>query len=1701
MITRIGRYEVQGELGRGGFGHVFRAFDPAMDSLVAIKTLIGDTDPDLLIRFRNEAAAARKLQHNNIITVYDFGEEDRTPYIVMELLDGEDLDRAIRSGRTLTLLQKMLIMSEVAEGLNYAHSRGVVHRDVKPGNVMLLANGGVKIMDFGIALVSRATGQRLTPQGTIMGSFRYMAPEQFEGLPSDTLCDIFAFGVIYYELLTGRHPFEAPEAAALMRKIIRAEPPPIRELCPDCPGRLDQIVHRLLNKDRDQRYQSLEELQFDVKPILLELQKTHTVELLQRARDLVTRDQGDAAQPLVKEILRLDPGNTGARELRELLQHQQQTKLTHARVEALLKAGRAKTDQQDFTGAIETFESALRLDRSNAEVQQLIQQAREAMERLQRARTLLDDARRSLSVRDLTGAYNKASEAQRLDPRNADTPVLLELIRRETEAHEREKRLQDGLSRAKNALMLQAFHDAISLLQKLQQEYPESSELAELLTKARLEKSIQARRQRLDAGMEHAKDLLRHNRLSDAVQVLEQLDHEFHDLAAVRELLSYAREELNKRRREQAVARTTEEARALLDLRQFDGAIDTLKSTLQSFPGEEALTALLQNAISAKTDAERRQALADAQQLSQALVAQQRYRDALACIDSFASRYGGDTVLSDLRRRAQAEWELQQRIDAMGRILGEARSLIDQGRPSTATQLLHEATARYPGNPQIAALLELAETKRIEHERAEAVQRSITEAAELTKTLHFERALEVVQEGLKKYPDDPELMRCLETTRSAHFTHLRQTEKREAVERSRQLHQAGRFDDALSEIRKALRAAPGDTDLAGLQKQIEADWENRKHLDAIRQVLAQAQALLDQGRPDQAVALLEQRLRGKPGDADLVSLLDRARAELFARQRADAVQQCIALAQDLAKALQFDRALAVLEQTLQVHPGDETLIRLREQTLTTRASHQREQARLEATSQAQALLRERRFTEALSAIDSALRDQPEEPSLLALRRKIQADQELDERQKAVAQALGEAQTLLSQGLTDGAIRVLETALRRYPGDSSLNSLLANARETLVTRRRDEDVRQRITEAEGLLPALQFERALKVVEKGLRVYPDEPRLLRTGEEILAARTARNQEKTRREALDRAAKFHERGRFSDALHVIESALPQFPDHPDLLAWKARIEADWSTARRNAAVEQVLNQAERLLGKGLHARAIALIEENSQQYPNHSGLSLLLARARQELEAQQQAEQIRLRELALHQVPEAPLAAPVLPVEEPEVVSRPRIPWRLVLVGTAVLGVVAGGIVAVSRYLNPRLVAVDVRSDPAGASIRINEQSCSTPTCRFDLPPGTYRIEARMNGFRPAETSVTLVARNPAAPVTMSLEREPAVVVEPPTQPKRPAGKPRGTLLVKTEPGGADVFVDGSRAGRTDSGGVLRLSLGPKEYSIRVEKAGFRTPTPQSLTILEGSTTNIVYNLTPHTTQVAQIAPGGKTLPPPAPPVSPIPTPKPTEAVKPPDPAETAWQQVRNSQDPSAIEAYLSRYPGTPHAGEAQARIEDLAWNGVNRDDLKALRDFLRKYPRGGHSGEAQARIEKLNSEAVQQFEKDRDKARQVSAEQLNRDRDAIIKTLQRYSQAIENKNIAEMKAVFPNMSDKDLKPYQTRDLQKDTKIEASLQMLSMPEVAGDKASVECKRQVTTTFRGKTQPPNTDRVQVNLDRSGGSWVIVSVVMRKTM
>ncbi|MCC6394869.1 MAG: protein kinase, partial [Bryobacterales bacterium] len=551
-MQRIGRYEVQVELGRGGFGRVYRAFDPTMGRMVAVKTLTAGGDPELLLRFRNEAASAGKLHHKNIVTIYDFGEHEGEPYIVMELLEGEDLQRVIASHRPLSLVQKMQIMAEVAQGLQHAHSHGVVHRDVKPANIMVLPTGSVKIMDFGIALVTHAAGTRLTRTGMLPGTLRYMAPEQFRGATNDPLSDIFSYAITYYEFLTGEHPFNAGTQPAVMYRIMSVDPEPLRALCPECPEALEQVLVRALQKEREMRYPSLDDMQLDIRPMMLELQQREAQNLLAEAKKLADTGQIEAAQSKARESLELDPANAEARKLRRLLQQETEKQVVRPKIEQLLTTSRMKLQAGNYQDAIQNLESALRLDRSNPSILALIDEARSGMRKAEQVRQLLSDGKQAFEAGNLTRAFQKVNSAREVDPANTETEPLLEEIQRQIASRDRERRLQDGMSKARGAILLRSFEQAIQQLAALEAEFPGTPEVSELLARARRDQQDKQRRENLEIRLEEFRNKIRAGLLAESMEGLEALRHEYPDSEELQNLAAYARSEWQARMRAEA---------------------------------------------------------------------------------------------------------------------------------------------------------------------------------------------------------------------------------------------------------------------------------------------------------------------------------------------------------------------------------------------------------------------------------------------------------------------------------------------------------------------------------------------------------------------------------------------------------------------------------------------------------------------------------------------------------------------------------------------------------------------------------------------------------------------------------------------------------------------------------------------------------------------------------------------------------------------------------------------------------------------------------------------------------------------------------------------------------------------------------------------------------------------------------------------
>jgi len=300
MISQLGRYEVLGELGQGAMGVVYRAKDPLIDRVVAIKTInLGlalDEKEEYEERFYQEAKAAGRLNHPNIVTIYDVGRSGDVAYIAMEFLEGRELRDIMNEEGLLPVAQVLEIVAQVAQGLAYAHEFDIVHRDIKPSNIMVIRDGHVKITDFGIARMASSSVR--TQTGMVLGSPKYMSPEQVMGKEIDQRSDIFSLGVMLYEMLTGETPFQGENVNAIMYQTLNAIPAPPNSLSAAVPEMVNFIAAKALAKGVDDRYQDAKDMASD----------------LRACRDALPRSNEQAAQSrLIVGTEQVNSGGTTTR--------------------------------------------------------------------------------------------------------------------------------------------------------------------------------------------------------------------------------------------------------------------------------------------------------------------------------------------------------------------------------------------------------------------------------------------------------------------------------------------------------------------------------------------------------------------------------------------------------------------------------------------------------------------------------------------------------------------------------------------------------------------------------------------------------------------------------------------------------------------------------------------------------------------------------------------------------------------------------------------------------------------------------------------------------------------------------------------------------------------------------------------------------------------------------------------------------------------------------------------------------------------------------------------------------------------------------------------------------------------------------------------------------------------------------------------
>jgi serine/threonine protein kinase len=446
LPQRIGKYEILGKLGQGAMGEVFRARDPVLNREVAVKRITAGLDADETVkkRFRREMEAAAKLAHPNIITVYEAGLEGEQLFMAMELLDGMDLKHALAS-RAMTLDEKLGVALQICEGVALAHSHEIVHRDLKPANIHILPSGKVKIMDFGLA---RFSGSEMTSTGMVMGTPHYMSPEQVKGQKADAHSDVFALGCVFYELLSGKKPFDAESMHGVLFKIMQEDPVPLREAAPATPEPVAHVVEKALAKNPVDRFANASELLAALRQARRSLAGRSSAHLdhpvpvpapghparkpgergTHSSRSAPARPPKSSSPWVLGVVLVLGlavviGGGWALR--RAVLGHPAPPPasaplpdgLARKAVDSQVELARRRLDAGQFSDAVTEAEQALKLDPQNAAAREIADEAGLARKAIDQAATALREAVASGQRDRVAGA---AFDLMKLDPANAE---------------------------------------------------------------------------------------------------------------------------------------------------------------------------------------------------------------------------------------------------------------------------------------------------------------------------------------------------------------------------------------------------------------------------------------------------------------------------------------------------------------------------------------------------------------------------------------------------------------------------------------------------------------------------------------------------------------------------------------------------------------------------------------------------------------------------------------------------------------------------------------------------------------------------------------------------------------------------------------------------------------------------------------------------------------------------------------------------------------------------------------------------------------------------------------------------------------------------------------------------------------------------------------------------------------------------------
>jgi len=840
-ITRIGSYDVVGVIGEGGMGIVYKGVDPRIGRSVAIKLMTSgfSKNEEAMRRFYREAQSVGVLQHPNIVVVYDLGDQDGTPFLVMEYLDGESLDKVIAARREISIVEKLQIIVKILHALNYAHQRRIVHRDVKPGNVMVMPDGDCKLVDFGIARVGDAN---LTHTGQIVGSMSYMSPEQLNGYEVDGRTDVWSAAVLFYQLLTYHLPFEGRDTAALIVKILSENPPPLSTYLQHYyPPELDEIISRALAKDRDARYATADEFAFDLEHVEGLLKAQMVSEYVEQARASMDSDL-TRARELLSRVLKVDTQNSTAKQMLyqvQQLMHQQQRV---DQVQVLRSRAEEALSKSKWEDALALVDQALKIDQTNMDLVGLREAVLQRKARKDQVLKLVHLAEAAQRAGEFEMARRVVDDALALDPNDTQARVLGSSLVREIEQR---RRFEELLQSVRSEVSSARFEGAARLLREAEALRPQATEIAPLKNLIAAGREEQLRGERFESLKNEAQQCLAREQY---VQAQAKAEEALRYDSTNRGLLDLL-EQIKTRQQNHWVAQQLASAEKLVAEGRITAALTLIETASTQFRDPRLQQKIPE--LRQKMEAQRRSAALAAAIASAASASQREdHAAAISILERARTDFGPTQETADLLTAARAAAEEAVRRRRIAETLLNAQRLLNEGNASAAEALLVEAHESGLGDQSLGRLLEQARAQRRQAEAVPAPAQSEPEPEDVIPP-PATAVLKLSSKDRRKLED--------------------------AKRKAQSQIDRGDIEGAVASLQplpERLRDAEAQKLLADAHTALEA------RARGIEEAAQKARALLGQQKPSDAIALLESLSRPARESSAIRALLDQASAQL-----------------------------------------------------------------------------------------------------------------------------------------------------------------------------------------------------------------------------------------------------------------------------------------------------------------------------------------------------------------------------------------------------------------------------------------------------------------------------------------------------------------------------------------------------------------------------------------------------------------------------------------------------------------------------------------------------------------------------------------------------------------------------------------------------------------------------------------------------